>query len=119
MPEPDVTRRAPIVAPPLGRSDRSETGEGRFPWTVVGVLLMAFVLSFYMWKWLIDARPVGATLIVVPLILIFTAPVLLRVARSERQFDLAGLMLVGLAIRFAFAYYRMEHAEDAGIYHVW
>ena len=119
MPEPGATRRVPTLAPPLTKADRSDSGEGRFPWTVIGVLLMAFVMSFYLWKWLIDGRPVAAALIVMPLLLIFTAPVLVRAMRTERQFDLAGLMLVGLAVRYAFAYYRMEHAEDAGIYHLW
>jgi hypothetical protein len=119
MPEPGATRRVPALAPPLRGPSGTGHGEGVFPWTVIGVLLMALTMSFYLWKWLIDGAAVGATLILIPLIVIFTAPVLVRAARTEKQFDLAGIMLVGLGLRFALAYYRMTHAFDAVVYHDW
>ena len=119
MADPDAIRRVPALAAPLRGPSRGVTGEGVFPWTVIGVLLMAFTMSFYLWKWLIDGAPVGATLIVIPLLLIFTAPALARAARTEKEFDLAGLMLVGLGLRYALAYYRMTHAFDAVVYHQW
>jgi len=119
MSEPGATRRVPKVTSPFSDPGGAGTTSGRFPWTVIGVLLMAFTMSFYLWKWLIDGAPVGATLVVIPLIIIFTAPAMVRAARTEEGFDLAGLMLVGLGMRFAFAYYRMTHAADAVLYHQW
>jgi hypothetical protein len=76
-------------------------------------------MSFYLWKWLIDGESVSASLVVIPLIIVFTAPAMVRAARTESEFDLAGLMLVGLGLRFALAYYRMTHAFDAVVYHQW
>src|SRR5262245_6437529 len=119
MADQGAIRRVPTIASPL-RGDRGASAERvHFPWMVVGMLLLAFTMAFYLWKWLIDGRPVGATLIVVPLIIIFTVPTMVRAARTETEFDLAGLLLVGLALRFALAYYRMENAADAGVYHQW
>jgi hypothetical protein len=119
MADPGAIRRVPTLAPPLRGSGRADTQQGKFPWTVIGVLLMAFTMSFYLWKWLIDGSPVGATLILIPLIVLFTAPTMVRAARGEKEFDLAGLMLVGLGLRFAFAWYRVTHASDAIVYHQW
>src|SRR5262245_35770769 len=117
MPESESARRASNVATPLSRSGRITDTQGHFPWTVVGVLLMAFTMAWYGWLWMVDGKAVGAALILIPLIALFTAPTMVRAARSERSFDLAGLMLVGLAMRFAFAYYRSTHAADAVSYH--
>src|SRR6476620_2217705 len=118
MPESGSVRRVPSIAAPLSTDGRVSTvTRGQFPWTVVGALLIAFTLAFYSWKWLIDADQTSTALIVIPLILMFTAPVMVREARSEPGFDIAGLMLVGLGMRFAFAYYRMTHASDAVIYY--
>jgi len=119
MPEPGVIRRVPALTPPPRGPGGPLRTEGRFPWLVIGVLLMSFTVSFYLWKWLVDGAPVGASLILIPLIVIFTAPVMVRAARGESEFDIAGLMLVGLGIRFALAYYRMTHAADAVVYHQW
>jgi hypothetical protein len=116
MPESDSIR--PVgAASPLTSGRRTTVAEGQFPWTVVGVLLLAFTMAWYLWLWLVDGKAVGATLIMIPLILLFSAPMMVRAARSEPSFDIAGLMLVGLAMRFALAFYRMNHAFDAVVYH--
>jgi len=108
----------PRVASPLSTSGRIAAARGQFPWTVIGVMAMAFTMAFYAWKWLVDGEPFGAALILIPLIILFTAPALVRAARNEHSFDLAGLMLVALAVRFAFACYRYFHAYDAVVYHI-
>jgi len=118
MPESGSVRRVASPAPPLSTTGRVSGGTGQFPWTVIGVMLLAFTMAWYAWLWMVDGEPVGATLIVVPLILLFTAPTMVRAARGEKSFDLAGLMLVGLALRFALAFYRYQHAFDAVVYHI-
>jgi hypothetical protein len=119
MAEPASIRRVPSLTPPprAGASARAEPRH--FPWAVVGLLLIAFSMAFYAWKWTIDAAPVGAALVMIPLVTLFTVPTMVRAARGEPTFDLAGLMLVSLGLRFAFAYYRMTHAFDAVLYHQW
>jgi hypothetical protein len=114
-PDPIRTRS---LASPLASDGHFDAARGQFPWTVVGVMMMAFTMAFYAWKWMVDGEPFGAALILIPLIILFTAPTLVRAARSEKTFDLAGLMLVGLAIRFAMACYRYFHAYDAVVYHI-
>src|SRR5215211_6692051 len=119
MAEPGSIRRVPSLTPPPRGTSSALREHAYFPWTVFGVMLIAFSMAFYAWKWTINAAPVGGALIVIPLLTIFTVPTMVRAARGERQFDLAGLMLVGLGLRFALAYYRMTHAFDAVIYHQW
>jgi hypothetical protein len=46
MADPGAIRRVPTLASPLRTPDRSDTGEGAFPWMVIGVLLIAFTMSF-------------------------------------------------------------------------
>jgi hypothetical protein len=106
-------RRVPRVTPP----PTTAPDQGHFPWTVIGVMLLALVVCLYMWRWLINGQPYSAALILIPLLVLFTAPTMLRAARSESDFDIAGLILVGLGLRFGLAYYRFIHAADAQIYH--
>jgi hypothetical protein len=69
----------------------------------------------YLWVWL-DGKQVGSALLLVPLLFMLTGPALLRANRTEKGFDLAGLMATGLALRFVSAYYRWQHGADAHAY---
>jgi hypothetical protein len=89
----------------------------RFPWTAVGIFLAVGLYVYYLWLWLAGAEPVGAGILLAPLLLLFTVPLLLRANRQTPAFDLAGVMLVGLVMRFAFSYYRFQHAVDSVSYH--
>jgi len=99
---------------------RFTAGRGRrqpsfFPWRVAAAFALLGTLAAYTWFWT-EGKAVGSGLFVVPLLFLFTAPALVRVSRTETRFDLAGIMALGLALRFAAAYYAFDHAADAGVY---
>lgn len=85
----------------------------RFSWTTVGVGLGLGLYAYYLWLWLILGKPVGAAILLGPILVALTTPLFLRANRRNPGFDLAGLLLLGLVLRFAFAYYRFTHAIDA------
>lgn len=89
----------------------------RFPWTPLAVFLACGLLGFYAWLWLAEGEPVSAALVLGPLLVVLTIPLLIRANRTTLAFDLAGVMLLGLVMRFGFAYYRFDHAADALNYH--
>jgi hypothetical protein len=55
--------------------------------------------------------------VIIPVLVAFTAALFARVSRNERQFDLGGVLAVGLLLRLAASYYRFDHAVDANVYH--
>ena len=87
-----------------------------FPWQTVGVLVTTACLAMYLWLWIAARKPVAAGLLVIPLLLLMSAPVIRRAARREATFDLAGLLVTGLSLRFAYSYLRVSNASDAGVY---
>lgn len=89
----------------------------RFPWTGVGIFVGVGVYVYFLWLWLAQGKQVGAGIIVGPILLVFTAPLILRAARTTPAFDLGGLLILGLVMRFGLSFYRFEHAVDANIYH--
>jgi len=80
------------------------------------VVAFASCLGFFLWLWLIEGKPLGGGLFLVPVLLMVTAPALVRAGRAEPGFDLGGLMATGLALRFAAAYYRFANGFDAHVY---
>jgi hypothetical protein len=89
----------------------------RFPWSVVGLIGSIGLFAFYLWLWLVQGESVGAALVLGPVLVVLTIPLFIRASRSNPDFDLGGLLLTGLVLRFAFAYDRLTHAVDAGVYH--
>jgi hypothetical protein len=100
---PYATRR--VIPEPAG----STPG---FPWRAVAIAAFVGCFALYLWVWLVDGAPAGAVLLVLPALVMLSAPVFLRASRTERSFDLAGLMATGLALRFAALYYRWLHGQD-------
>jgi hypothetical protein len=90
-------------------------------WRAVAAILFVFDVGLAAWLWVTDHRqwPVGVALVVIPLLLLVTAPIFLRAARTEQRYDLAGLMATGLLLRFGAAFYRFSHGADAVTYHAW
>ncbi len=85
-------------------------------WRAPAVLLAILAVVLYAGLWLVKGKPVGTAILAIPLLLLLSAPIFLRAARSEHRFDLAGLLAVGLLLRFLAAYYRFTHAADAITY---
>jgi hypothetical protein len=83
----------------------------------VAILALLACVAMFAWLWIVEGRPVGWALLIVPVLVLLTAPVFASAARRQRQFDLGGLLAVGLLLRFAAAYYRFDHAVDALEYH--
>lgn len=89
----------------------------RFPWTAIGIFAGVGLFVYFAWLWLAEGEPVGAAIILGPLLIIVTTPLFIRANRITPGFDLGGLLLLGLVMRFGFAYYRFTNAADAYEYH--
>ena len=87
------------------------------PFTTLAVVVGFLIAGLFLWAWLIDGKAVGVSLVEIPLLLLLTTPLFLRAARDEPRFDLAGILALGLVLRFAASYYRFLHAADAFVYH--
>lgn len=110
------TTRAYRVAPPRSRYEPlRKTG-----WRAVAAIVFALDVGLAAWLWVTDSQkwPVGVAFVVIPLLLLVTTPLFVWAARSERRFDLAGLLATGLLLRFAASFYRFGNAIDADVYHV-
>src|SRR2546421_1661986 len=123
----------PLTAPRRSVSTGDRTGKGGeqgfpsdapgsatravFPWSFVALLAFLACMGMYAWLWIIGSRPVGWALLAIPILLGVTTLLFGRAARTERQFDLGGLLAVGLLLRFATSYYRLDNAVDAQSYH--
>src|SRR5829696_2325580 len=112
--EPRVPRGYRPAIPP-----KREVTKKPFSWQSVALGLFALTLVFWCWQWLTYGWPAGSSLFVIPLLALLTGPILIRVARTERRFDLAGIMACGLALRFFFSFYRYTHGFDGYTYDLW
>jgi hypothetical protein len=88
-----------------------------FPWSFLALFVFLACMAMYAWLWIAGGRPVGWALLFIPVLVALTAAIFARTARSERQFDLGGLLAVGLLLRFAAAYFRFDQGVDAHVYH--
>ena len=104
----------PAYRPPAAARPRTPARE--FPWRTLAVVLFVVVMGFYAVVW-VSGRAVGAALIAVPLLLLLSMPLFVSAARTESRFDLAGLMAVGLLLRFLASYYRFTNGADSVLYH--
>jgi hypothetical protein len=83
--------------------------------TAAGVLFVA-ELGFY-GVLAATGKDVAGALAAIPILVLCSLPILVHAARRETRFDLAGILAVGLAVRFLAAYYRFTHAADSILYH--
>jgi hypothetical protein len=88
-----------------------------FPWGFVAIFAFLACMAMYAWLWIAGNQPVGWALILIPVLVALTSVVFTRAARTERRFDLGGLLAVGLLLRFVASYFRFDHAVDAHTYH--
>jgi hypothetical protein len=128
---PDGTRRQPPVRPPRAPNGNRREDPLGLPlppepksqfgstWSFAAIFAFLLCIALYAWFWIADGEPVGAALVFIPILVALTAPILLRAARSERSFDLAGLLGVALLLRFIAAHYRYDNAIDARTYNLW
>ncbi|MFA5884660.1 MAG: hypothetical protein WDA60_12470 [Acidimicrobiia bacterium] len=107
------------AGPFLGRPAPTGSAKSaqRFPWTALGVLGGVGLFALYLWLWLVQGEPVGAAILLGPILVVITIPLFVKAGRMTTSFDLGGLLLTGLVVRFAFAYNRLLHAVDAYDYH--
>jgi hypothetical protein len=107
--------RSGLPLPPEPESDTRIL----FPWSFVAIIAFLVCMAMYAWLWVGGGAPVGAAFFTIPLLVALTAPILYHAARTERRFDLAGLLALGLLLRFIAMYYRFDHAVDARTYNLW
>ena len=108
-PEPARPARRPFrpTALPVREKPRA-----RFPWTGVAIAAGLLTMSMFAWGWLISTSQVGIALLVIPILLLVSAPIFVKASREEPRFDLGGLLALGLIVRCAAAYYRYNNASD-------
>ena len=61
---------------------------------------------------------VGSGVLVVPLLTALSIPLFVRARREGVLFDCAGIMAVGLFLRFIVSLHRYANLQDAGLYHI-
>jgi hypothetical protein len=107
--------RAYRAPPPRRRA----TPDRKTGWRAIAaiVLIFDFVLAAWLWITAPQQWPVGVAIVVIPILLLVTAPIFVWAARTETRFDLAGLLATGLLLRFAATFYRFTGAVDARVYH--
>ena len=118
MAQTDGPRRAPEPARrPLRVELPEREPKAARPFTTLAVVAGFLVAALFSWAWLISGKAVGVAFVEIPLLFLLTTPLFLRAAREERRFDFAGILALGLMLRFAASYYRFLHAADAIVYH--
>jgi hypothetical protein len=128
---PDGTQQPPPVRRPRipGGNGRHEPVALALPpeestrvvptWTFVAIIAFLVCMAMYAWFWIVAGTPVGSALVFIPILIAVTAPIFMRAARTERSFDLTGLLALALLLRFMATYYRFDNAVDARTYNLW
>lgn len=98
-----------------GRRARGRSRRG-FDWNLVGVLAVVVAMAAVGWTMRTD-RTMRSGLFVIPAVFVLMFPILRRVGRGEKRFDLAGLMACSLALRMVLLVPRTRGAVDAVAYH--
>lgn len=114
--EPSISQpRRAYRAPLPPRFERPPT---RFSWQPIACLLFVIVMAVTFVLWIHRVTSVGGVgvgLFMIPALTLLSTPLFLRASREQR-FDLAGLMAVGLMLRFLACFVRFDNAQDGGIY---
>lgn len=105
----------PAYRPAVTSRHRAPTRE--YPLRTVAVVLFVVTFGFFAVLW-VSGKAVGTALIAVPFLMLLTMPLLANAARNETRFDLAGLLAVGLLLRFLASYYRFLNGADSVLYHL-
>jgi hypothetical protein len=106
------------IPAPSRTAGRRDATSSPFSWTALGVFGGIGLFAFFFWLWAIEGEPVGAALLLGPILVALTVPLLVRAGRRQPGFDLGGLLLVGLLLRLGLTYQRFTHAVDGIEYHV-
>lgn len=114
--EPDhvVTDRV-VQVPPL-RRQRSTRPAPQPTYRLLAATCIVVTLGLLAWGSL-HGRPLAIGLVAVPVVMAIAYPLLARYASVERDFDLLGIVYLGLALRFVGSYYRFVIAADAKSYY--
>jgi len=114
--EPSISQpRRAYRAPLPPRFERAPTP---FSWQPIACLLFVLAMAVCFVLWIHRTTSLGGTgvgLFMIPALTLLSTPLFLRAAREQR-FDLAGLMAVGLMLRFLGCFLRLGNAKDGGVY---
>ena len=99
-----------------GPPDAPQRSTSWHPAAVVLCFLLMFVMMF-LWITNPVRFAIGAGLLVAPLLLLLALPLCARATRLRENFDIGGLMLASLALRFIVVLDRYRFRQDAGVYH--
>jgi hypothetical protein len=115
---PPSALRAPAHSALLPRPEPVDRG---FPWSLIAAALFGVVMVALGALWVTNpARwEVGSGLLVVPLLTLATIPFFVRASRDDKSFDVAGLMAIGLFVRFLAVLNRYDYRQDGGKYHLY
>lgn len=110
--------RPPLVPPlPARRHRQAPTRRTLFPLLTLGATVVAMALYIVgYWQSPFDEKTVWGVL-ALPLLLLAAVVLARRAGQDETRFDLAGIMVLGFALRGIGTYVRFLDAVDALVYH--
>lgn len=108
-------RRGSVV--PTGTTNRRRgRKETQFDWKLLAVVTFGAAMLLVAWA----ARRSEGTLagfVTIPVLMGVSFPLIWKLARGEKRFDLVGLLMFSLAARFVLSVPRFIGAVDASVYH--
>lgn len=97
---------------PTAAPIRPTTRRGTF-WGLAGTLAVVGSMGLFLYGDLTTPRALAPAIVVIPILVLLVMPILRRARVLEPGFDLAGIMLTSLGVRFIAAYFRLTGAVDA------
>lgn len=84
----------------------------RSNWWFVGAMGCALAILLYTAAMLFRDEPTGRGLIVAPVIVLLSSPLISRIRQRETRFDLAGIVFAGIGVKLVAVYLRFWMVEE-------
>ncbi len=100
------------------RGSRKNRGRqrGEVDWRILAFLALGAALTLVLWYGRADSS-MRTGLVTIPVLVGVSLPIISKVAKGEKRFDLAGLMAFSIAARMAFSVPRFRGGADSSVYH--
>lgn len=118
-PRPDGPRVPGPFVPAWSAQSRAEPPPPK-GWHPVAIALVFGLMFLMVWLWAATVLyGIESGFFVVPLLILLTLPLCARAVRKGAQFDIAGIMVAGLALRFIAVLHRYRFRQDGGVFHIY
>lgn len=82
-------------------------------WGLAGTATILVAMAVFVYGEVTTTRTLLPAVVAIPVLVLLASPVLVRARALEPDFDLAGIMLLSLGLKFIGAYFRIAGAVDA------